>query len=84
MSRLLISVQPQCSRAWLAESKYGQIQSFDCNSTCSLRGLVVVNRGYKLAVTKALAPRLIKLKRTIVFITSVAGHLNTLYQGIET
>lgn len=36
-----------------------------------------------LAVTKAFAPLLIKAEGTIVFITSVAGHLNTPYQGKE-
>lgn len=36
-----------------------------------------------LAVTQAFAPLLIKTKGTIVFITSVAGHLNTPYQGTE-
>ncbi|KAJ0120687.1 hypothetical protein J7T55_015419 [Diaporthe amygdali] len=34
-----------------------------------------------LAVTQTFAPLLIKAKGTIVFITSVAGHLNTPYQG---
>lgn len=34
-----------------------------------------------LAVTQAFAPLLIKAKGTVVFITSVAGHLNTPYQG---
>lgn len=36
-----------------------------------------------LAVTQAFAPLVIKAKGTIVFITSVAGHLNTPYQGEE-
>lgn len=36
-----------------------------------------------LAVTKTFAPLLIKAEGTIVFITSVAGHLNTPYQGKE-
>lgn len=34
-------------------------------------------------MTKAFAPLLIKAEGTIVFITSVAGHLNTPYQGKE-
>jgi 1-acylglycerone phosphate reductase len=34
-----------------------------------------------LAVTQAFAPLLIKAKGSAVFITSVAGHLNTPYQG---
>lgn len=36
-----------------------------------------------LAVTQAFVPLLIKAKGTIVFITSVAGYLNTPYQGTE-
>lgn len=35
-----------------------------------------------LAVTQAFAPLLIKAKGSVVFITSIAGHLNTPYQGI--
>lgn len=34
-----------------------------------------------LALSQAFAPLLIKAKGTIVFVTSVAGHLNTPYQG---
>lgn len=36
-----------------------------------------------LAVTQAFAPMLIKAKGAVVFITSIAGHLNTPYQGTE-
>ncbi|KAF7876403.1 hypothetical protein EAF04_001495 [Stromatinia cepivora] len=35
-----------------------------------------------LAVTKAFSPLLIKTKGTFVFVTSVAGYLNTPYQGV--
>lgn len=34
-----------------------------------------------LALSQAFAPLLIETKGTIVFITSIAGHLNTPYQG---
>lgn len=36
-----------------------------------------------LAVTQAFAPLLIKAKGSLVFITSIAGHLNTPYQGTK-